>query len=160
LAGSSVSVVSDHRTATIGSNPTPRQLWEKYPYIALFPECAPHPTRHSTHHLGGAWLDRPLPQRGGSSQAAKANATTRAVIVGIPRSGVSTLAAIAQRIWRLHGLQPHRVRQFKLSTDPPFAAKVRDIVGLYIDPRRTRSCSRSMRNRRFRRSIAANRACR
>jgi transposase len=39
-----------------------------------------------------------------------------------------------QRIWRSHGLQPHRVRQFKLSKDPQFAAKVRDIVGLYVDP--------------------------
>ncbi len=39
-----------------------------------------------------------------------------------------------QRIWRAHGLQPHRVRQFKLSTDPHFAAKLRDIVGLYVDP--------------------------
>jgi hypothetical protein len=39
-----------------------------------------------------------------------------------------------QRIWRAHGLQPHRVRQFKLSADPQFAAKVRDIVGLYLDP--------------------------
>jgi transposase len=39
-----------------------------------------------------------------------------------------------QRIWRSHGLQPHRVRQFKLSTDPQFAAKLHDIVGLYIDP--------------------------
>ena len=39
-----------------------------------------------------------------------------------------------QRIWRSHGLQPHRMRQFKLSTDPKFAEKVRDIVGLYIDP--------------------------
>jgi len=39
-----------------------------------------------------------------------------------------------QRIWRNHGLQPHRVRQFKLSTDPQFAAKLHDIVGLYIDP--------------------------
>ena len=39
-----------------------------------------------------------------------------------------------QRIWRAHGLQPHRVRQFKLSADPQFAAKLRDIVGLYVDP--------------------------
>ena len=39
-----------------------------------------------------------------------------------------------QRIWRTHGLQPHRVCQFKLSTDPQFAAKLRDIVGLYVDP--------------------------
>jgi hypothetical protein len=39
-----------------------------------------------------------------------------------------------QRIWAAHGLQPHRVRQFKLSNDAAFAAKVQDIVGLYIDP--------------------------
>jgi hypothetical protein len=39
-----------------------------------------------------------------------------------------------QRIWRVHSLQPHRMRQFKLSSDPLFAAKVRDIVRLYVDP--------------------------
>jgi hypothetical protein len=38
-----------------------------------------------------------------------------------------------QRIWRAHGLQPHRVRQFKLSRDPDFVPKLRDIVGLYVD---------------------------
>jgi hypothetical protein len=39
-----------------------------------------------------------------------------------------------QRIWRGQGLQPHRVRQFKLSNDPKFAAKLHDIVGLYVNP--------------------------
>ena len=39
-----------------------------------------------------------------------------------------------QRIWRAHGLAPHRVRQFKLSNDPQFVAKLRDVVGLYVDP--------------------------
>jgi transposase len=39
-----------------------------------------------------------------------------------------------QRIWRKHGLQPHQVRQFKLSNDPRFAAKLLDSVGLYVDP--------------------------
>ena len=39
-----------------------------------------------------------------------------------------------QRIWRAHGLQPHRVRQFKLSNDPRFVEKLRDVVGLYLDP--------------------------
>ena len=39
-----------------------------------------------------------------------------------------------QRIWRAHGLEPHRVRQFKLSTDPKFVDKLRDVVGLYVDP--------------------------
>jgi transposase len=39
-----------------------------------------------------------------------------------------------QRVWRTHGLQPHRIRQFKLSNDKQFAEKLRDVVGLYVDP--------------------------
>jgi transposase len=39
-----------------------------------------------------------------------------------------------QRIWRAFGLQPHRLETFKLSTDPEFVAKVRDVVGLYVSP--------------------------
>jgi transposase len=39
-----------------------------------------------------------------------------------------------QRIWRAFGLQPHRLGSFKLSTDPDFVAKVRDVVGLYVSP--------------------------
>src|SRR3712207_2468365 len=38
------------------------------------------------------------------------------------------------RIWREHGLKPHRVETFKLSNDPRFVEKVRDIVGLYVNP--------------------------
>lgn len=38
------------------------------------------------------------------------------------------------RIWRAFGLQPHRQETFKLSTDPLFVEKVRDIVGLYLEP--------------------------
>ena len=38
------------------------------------------------------------------------------------------------RIWRAHGLKPHRVRTFKLSSDPEFVEKLRDVVGLYVDP--------------------------
>ena len=39
-----------------------------------------------------------------------------------------------QRIWKQHGLQPHRVETFKLSRDPHFVEKLRDVVGLYLDP--------------------------
>jgi hypothetical protein len=46
--------------------------------------------------------------------------------VGVSHRGV-------QRIWATHGLKPHRVRSFKLSNDPRFAAKVRDVVVLYVD---------------------------
>jgi len=42
--------------------------------------------------------------------------------------------ASISRIWRAFGLQPHRAESFKLSTDPLFVEKVRDIVGLYLDP--------------------------
>jgi len=39
-----------------------------------------------------------------------------------------------QRIWKAFGIQPHRQKHFKLSTDPFFVEKVRDIVGLYLNP--------------------------
>ena len=47
--------------------------------------------------------------------------------LGLSQSTVS-------RVWRAFGLQPHRVETFKLSTDPLFIEKVRDIVGLYSNP--------------------------
>src|SRR6202022_4067938 len=48
------------------------------------------------------------------------------------QSGVSV--STVQRIWRAFGLQPHRMESFKLSTDPDFVAKVRDVGGLYVPP--------------------------
>jgi transposase len=47
--------------------------------------------------------------------------------VGLNQSAV-------QRIWKAFGLQPHRQEAWKLSTDPQFVAKVRDVVGLYLNP--------------------------
>jgi transposase len=47
-------------------------------------------------------------------------------------SGLSV--STVQRIWRAFGLRPHRIETFKLSTDPDFVAKVRDVVGLYMAP--------------------------
>ena len=43
-------------------------------------------------------------------------------------------SATVQRIRKKHKLQPHRVESFKFSNDPQFARKVRDIVGLYLNP--------------------------
>ena len=47
--------------------------------------------------------------------------------LGVPRDFV-------HRVWRSFGLKPHLSHSFKLSTDPHFVEKVRDIVGLYLDP--------------------------
>ena len=55
--------------------------------------------------------------------------TGRAVAKAV---GISLRAV--QRIWEANRLQPHRLRTFKRSNDPAFAAKVEDIVGLYMDP--------------------------
>jgi transposase/DNA-binding CsgD family transcriptional regulator len=46
--------------------------------------------------------------------------------------GVSRM--MVQRVWQRHEIQPHRVEKFKLSKDPRFEEKVRDIVGLYLNP--------------------------
>ena len=54
---------------------------------------------------------------------------TMAHAMGMSQTAIS-------RIWRAFGLQPHRQETFKLSTDPMFVDKVRDIVGLYLDPPR------------------------
>jgi hypothetical protein len=57
------------------------------------------------------------------------------------RTGTRTMAremklsqTAVTRIWRAFGLQPHRQETFKLSSDPMFVDKVRDVVGLYLDP--------------------------
>lgn len=50
-----------------------------------------------------------------------------AAATGMSQSAVS-------RIWRAFGLKPHTVQTWKLSTDPQFVDKVRDVVGLYLDP--------------------------
>ena len=65
-------------------------------------------------------------------EAPPADATHWTVRAMAERSGVSP--AKVHEIWRAAGLVPHRFRQFKLSNDPAFAAKVEDIVGLYVDP--------------------------
>jgi putative transposase len=48
--------------------------------------------------------------------------------------GASLSKSTVHRIWRAFGLQPHRQRHFQLSSDPFFVEKVRDIVGLYLNP--------------------------
>jgi hypothetical protein len=77
-----------------------------------------------------------------------ADATHRSTRAMAKRSGLSQTMIV--RIWRAFGLQPHRVEGFKLSKDPLFIEKVREIVGLYL----------SMKRPRFRRSIAVSRSCR
>ena len=47
---------------------------------------------------------------------------------------LETTHSFVNRVWRAHGLKPHLIRTFKLSNDPRFEEKLRDVVGLYLDP--------------------------
>ena len=68
-----------------------------------------------------------LTRQGPPGEATHWTGRAMAKAVGISLSAV-------QGIWKAPGLVPHRVRTFKLSKDPEFIAKLRDIVGLYMSP--------------------------
>ena len=91
--------------------------------------CATRPARRASRRSKPRWRRAwsPLTLADPPGETTHWTAAAMAKASGISVSSV-------QRIWRRHGLQPHRMRQFKLSNDPQFAAKLRDIVGLYVDP--------------------------
>jgi len=60
------------------------------------------------------------------------NATHWSTRLMAATQGVSSTTVF--QIWRAHRLQPHRVKTFKFSKDPQFVEKVRDVVGLYLNP--------------------------
>src|SRR5881227_4163478 len=93
----------------------------------------------------GLWRDKTRPSRIPPLSPEVAKRVVALTLAGPPPaashwtgSAMAKAAGISvssvQRIWRAHGLQPHRVRQFKLSNDPQFAAKLHEIVGLYVNP--------------------------
>src|SRR5271167_4582281 len=79
--------------------------------------------------LPAATIDRvvALTNQAPPHEATHWSAPAMAKAVGISPSSV-------RRIWKGHGLQPHRVRTFKLSNDPKFAEKLKEVIGLYVDP--------------------------
>jgi transposase len=89
--------------------------------------------------------DAPRPGRPRVIDARKVDAVVQATLHSKPEAAthwsVRTMAAAqdispatVQRIWSAHGLQPHRVKTFKLSRDTRFVEKLRDVVGLYLNP--------------------------
>ena len=69
-----------------------------------------------------------------SEQLAVTHWSARLLADQLTREGTPVSFAEVARIWRSWGLQPHRSETFKFSTDPQLEAKIRDVVGLYLDP--------------------------
>jgi len=93
----------------------------------------------------GLLRDAPRPGRKKRISASKVEAIVEATLRTTPKNAthwsVRSMArahgvsrSTIHRIWRAHHLQPHRIETFKLSTDPQFVQKLRDIVGLYLNP--------------------------
>jgi transposase len=87
------------------------------------------PRPGAPRQVGDAQIERVVRLTLESTPADATHWSTRAMA---KRSGLSQ--STIGRIWRAFGLQPHRVEGFKLSKDPLFIDKVRDIVGLYLNP--------------------------
>ena len=84
---------------------------------------------------------RPAPVQRSAVEAEVIRKTTRERPTSATHWSTRTLAAelgispaSVRRIWKRHGLKPHLVRTFKVSSDPHFAEKLEDIVGLYLNP--------------------------
>lgn len=140
---------------------TPRKLVERSQVVLLLAEGVPMEEvaervglakrsvyewarRFERHGLAGL-DDRPRSGRPRSISKAQAKTILDWTVHQIPReathwslrlmakeAGVSVRQV--QEVWKAADLKPHRLKSFKISTDPDFAAKVQDVVGLYLDP--------------------------
>ena len=103
--------------------------------------------RHPVQAGGVAAIRKDAPGRGrprrilSATVQAIVQATTQTTPKGATHWSTRTMAeafgvsnATVARIWQAHGLQPHRVRTFKVSRDTHFAEKLTDVVGLYLHP--------------------------
>ena len=101
--------------------------------------------RYAQRGLAGIEKDAPRPGRKRRIDDKQRAAVVRKTLKQTPegqthwsRSTMAKATGLSEstigRIWREHGLKPHRVETFKLSNDPQFVEKLQDIIGLYVSP--------------------------
>ncbi len=122
----------------VGTGSICEQLGTSTPTVTLWRN------RYEQEGVAGLLKDRPRSGRRrtiGKEKIAEVIAKTQQEPAGATHWSTRTLApvvgvspATVRRIWLAHGLKPHRVKRFKLSTDPHFIDKLHDVAGLYICP--------------------------
>src|SRR2546428_1915130 len=116
-----------------------REVGVSRPTVLLWRE------RFARGGVPGLSFEKPRPGRKPALSSARIQQVVEATLHTTPTGAthwtVRTMAKVQglghttiHRIWRQHGLQPHRVETFKLSRDRRFVEKLRDVVGLYLDP--------------------------
>jgi putative transposase len=110
------------RNATVGKW---RQRFIEHRLAGLYDELRPGRPRSIADEQIAVLLKRTLSRK-------PANRTHWSIRQAAQASGISR--STVHRVFQTFGVQPHRTRSFKLSTDPFFIEKVRDIVGLYLNP--------------------------
>jgi transposase len=103
-------------------------------------------SRFAAHGLAGIERDKKRPGRLPRIASAKTAEVLEATLHEKPPGAARrwTLRSMAKRakvskntvraIWKAHNLEPHKLKQFRPSTDPQFVEKLRDVVGLYLNP--------------------------
>src|SRR6266571_8611349 len=125
--------------AGLSNNGLARQLGISRPTLLRWRQ------RYVEAGVAGLLRDAPRPGRRKRIRPEKVEAIVNATLHTTPRDAthwsVRSMAqahgvspATVHRIWRTHRLLPHRTEHFKLSRDPHFARKLRDVVGLYLNP--------------------------
>ena len=113
----------------LGVTPATVGKWRRRFVVArldgLFDELRPGAPRTVSDDMVEAVIVKTLEEK--PTDATHWSTRSMARAMGMSQTSIS-------RIWRAFGLQPHRAESFKLSSDPLFVEKVRDIVGLYLDP--------------------------
>ena len=101
--------------------------------------------RFATHRLAGIVHDAPRGGRPPQARQALEARIVKTTMHTLPHVAthwslrslaqhLGTNPTLVQRVWKAHGLKPHLVRTFKLSTDSQFLEKLHDVVGLYLNP--------------------------
>src|SRR6478609_5322027 len=130
VLGAAAGVLNRDIAAELGCNPVTVGKWRSR-FAAkrldgLLDEPRPGQPRKITDDVVEAVIVATL-EESPPDGATQWSTRSMAARVGLNQTAIS-------RIWRTFGLKPHRVETFKLSTDPQFIDKVRDVVGLYLNP--------------------------